>query len=153
MNPLNISNNRVANATKANIWNTGVVGVYRLLGVAYGINLNSLNLDNPIALNLVPEAGAGTAYYKVGAITVNNASTSLTTAQLAVYDSASGGGNNLAAAQALSALTAATKDLSLTLAAGATGTALTSNTLYARNTTAQGAAATGDVYVWGWVYP
>lgn len=153
MNPLNIAQSRVSNKAPNQLSASGVTGVYRLLGVAYGINLNSLNLDNPITLNLVPEAQLGSVYYKVLAVTVNNASISLTTAQLAVYDAPAAGGNNLVAAGALSALTVATKDLSMTLAAGATANALTANTLYARNTTAQGAAATGDIYVWGWVYP
>jgi hypothetical protein len=153
MNPLNIAQSRIANKAPNQVSNAGMTGVYRLLGFALGINVNSLNLDNPIPLNLIPEAALGAAYYKVGAITVNNASVSLTTAQIAVYDAPAAGGNNLVSAAALSALTAAAKDLSMTLAAGATGNALTANTLYARNTTAQGAAATCDIYVWGWVYP
>jgi hypothetical protein len=152
MIPLVAPTSRVANLLPTNEFSQ-LVGVYRLLGYALGVNLNSLNLDNTLALNLVPGVAAGSAYYKVGAITVNNASINLTTAQLAVYDAPAAGGNNLVAAAALNALTAATKDLTLTLAAAATGTALTGTTLYVRNTTAQGAAATADVYVWGWVYP
>lgn len=150
--PLNVSASRIANTTGYNEY-AQAVGVYRLLGYALGINLNSLNLDNPVVLSLIPNAGAGTVNYKVLAITVNNASVNLTTAQLAVYTAAAAGGTNLAAAQVLTTLAAATNDLALTLATGATTSYQTANTLYVRNTTAQGAAAVGDVYIWGWVYP
>ena len=153
MTPLNISNSAIDNCTKANFWTFGTSGIYRLLGVAYSVNLNSLNLDNPVVLTLVSEAAAGAAYYKVGAITMNNASTNLNTAQVGVYTAVAAGGNTLASPQALTTLAAATNDLSLTLATGATQTTNTANTIYVRNTTAQSAAATADVYVWGWVYP
>lgn len=152
MNPLNQPVSRVANLTPYNEF-APLVGVYRLLGFALGVNLNSLNLDNPIPLQLVPGVAAGSANYKVLAITLNNASVSLTTAQAAVFTAPGGAGNSLAAAQALSTLTGPTLDLSLTLATGATNNVNTANTVYLRNTTAQGAAATADVYVWGWVYP
>ena len=152
MNPLNAEISRVANLTPYNEYQS-LVGVYRLLGSALGVNLNSLNLDNAIALSLVPGVAAGAAFYKALAITLNNASTSLTTAQVAVYTGLGATGTNLVAAQAVSTLAASTNDLALTLAAGATTNVLTSNTLYLRNTTAQGSTATADVYVWGWVYP
>ena len=152
MNPLNAPISRVANLTPYNEF-APLVGVYRLLGYALGANLNSLNLDNAINLQLVPGVAAGSAFYKVLAITLNNASVSLTTAQVAVYTGLGATGTNLAAAQAVSTLVASTNDFSLTLATGATTNVLTANTLYLRNTTAQGATATADVYVWGWVYP
>ena len=152
MNPLNQPISRVANFTPYNEFAT-LVGVYRLLGVALSVNLNSLNLDTPIPLQLVPGVAAGSAFYKIQAVTVDNASTSLTTAQVALYTAPAAGGTNLAAAQALSTLVASTNDIALTLATGATQSVQTANTLYVRNTTAQGTAATADVYVWGWVYP
>ena len=152
MNPLNTSPSRIANTTGYNEYQQAV-GVYRLLGSALGCNLNALNTDTAVSLNLVPGVAAGSANYKVLAVTMNNASVNMTTAQVAVYTAPAAGGTNLAAAQVLTVLAAATNDLSLTLANGATQSVQTANTLYLRNTTAQGAAATGDVYIWGVVYP
>ena len=152
MTPLNAAPSRVANTTGYNEFSQ-LVGVYRLLGYATGVNLNALNTDTAITINLVPGVAAGSANYKVHEITMNNASANLTTAQAAVYTAAAAGGTALASAQALTVLAAATNDLSLTLATGATQSVQTANTLYLRCTTAQGAAATADVYVWGFVYP
>ena len=92
MNPLNASPSRVANTTGYNEFSQ-LVGVYRLLGYALGINLNSLNLDNPVNLTLAPGVIAGAAYYKILAITLNNASLSLNTAQVGVFTATGGGGS------------------------------------------------------------
>jgi len=81
-------------------------------------------------------------------IVVTNASTSLTTAAGGVYDAASKGGNAIvASSQAYSALTTAGAAIYLTIAAFRREAAATK--LYLSLTTAQGAAATADVYVYG----
>ena len=81
-------------------------------------------------------------------IVATNASISLTTAAGGIYDAASKGGNAIVAAtQAYSTLTSSTVALYLTMGTNrreAAGTAL-----YFALTTAQGAAATADIYVYG----
>jgi hypothetical protein len=91
--------------------------------------------------------------YRIKRIVVKNASISLTTAAGGIYTLASKGGSAIvAASQVYSALTAAAKFLDLTLASPATTDLLTTNTLYFSLTTAQGAAATGDIYIIGEKY-
>ena len=91
--------------------------------------------------------------YIVRRIVVTNASTSLTTAAGGVYTAASKGGTAIvAASQAYTSLTASTLFLDLTLSAtGNASTTVKSSipNLYLSLTTAQGAAATADVYVYG----
>jgi hypothetical protein len=86
-------------------------------------------------------------------IVVTNASISLTTAAGGVYTAASKGGTAVvASSQAYSSLTASTLFLDLTLSAtGSASTTVKSSipNLYLSLTTAQGAAATADVYVYG----
>jgi hypothetical protein len=115
-----------------------------LLGSLIGANMN-VTTDQAVALPYLP---AGVKW-QPRRITVRNASISLTTAAGGVYDAASKGGNAIvAAAQAYSALTAAAKSLDLTLALNIVEAATVSQ-LYLALTTAQGAAATADVYVYG----
>ena len=68
-----------------------------------------------------------------------------------------GGATTATGATNLSSLTAATKNLPMTLAATAQTTvfnqATQSNVLYFKCDVAQGAAATADVYIWGRVLP
>ena len=85
-------------------------------------------------------------------IVVQNASVNMTTAAGGFYTGAGKTGTVIvAAAQVYSALTAAGIWIDLTLAAGVlTGTAaLTATTIYFALTTAQGAAATADIYIFG----
>ena len=83
-------------------------------------------------------------------IVVSNASISLTTAAGGIYTAASKGGTAIvAAAQVYSALTASGKFVDLTLAAGMATDILTATTIYFSLTTAQGAAATGDIFIIG----
>lgn len=90
----------------------------------------------------------GVSKFRPTKIVVTNASISLTTAAGGIYTAASKGGSAIvAAAQAYSALTAAAKALALTLAI--TDTVFTVDRLYFSLTTAQGAAATGNIFVFG----
>ena len=117
-----------------------------LLGKLISANMNSTAdqqitmLDNP-------------SKFLLRRIVVTNASISLTTAAGGVYTAASKGGTAVvAAAQAYSSLTTSALFLDLTLSAtGSASTTVKSNipNLYLSLTTAQGAAATADVYVYG----
>lgn len=115
---------------------------YGLLGSVSAVNMNSALSDNAVAME--------SSRYVVDKVMVENASISLTTATAGVFTASSGGGTAVASDQALSALTATTKFKNLTLAATPGTDVLTSSTLYFRVGTAQGAAATANVWVWGW---
>ena len=115
-----------------------------LLGTLIGANMNS-TADQAIPLVYLPSGVS----WQARRITVRNASVSLTTAAGGIYTAASKGGTALvAAAQAYAALTAPAKCLDLTFATNITNPA-TLTQLYLSLTTAQGVAATADVYVYG----
>lgn len=124
--------------------NLGVLAGYGLLGSLTGVDLNAANNDN--ALTML------SSRYRIDKITVENASISLTTATAGLFTGAGGGGTTLAADQALAALTASTKFLDLTPAGVVATDVVTAGTLYFRSGTAQGAAATADVKIFGWKY-
>ena len=112
----------------------------RLLGVLVGVNVNATG-DNAIPV-------FNTSSFSVTNFIVTNASTSLTTAVAAVYPAANAQGTAIVAAStALSGNTAANVVNQLTVAS--TVVQSTQN-IYFRVTTAQGAAATADVYVYGY---
>jgi hypothetical protein len=91
----------------------------------------------------------GFTNFQVTRIRVNNASISLTTAAGGFYTAASKGGVTVvAAAQAYSALTASTLGMEATIAAAGMAT-LTTGALFLSLTTAQGSAATADIFVYG----
>lgn len=116
---------------------------YALLGILRSANFNT-TADQPIPISLP----AGLTRYVIDKIDVCNASLSLTLAAGGFYTAASKGGTAVvAAAQLYSALTGATVLLNPTLAVP--NTLRTESPLYFALTTAQGAAATGDIYVWG----
>jgi hypothetical protein len=117
-----------------------------LLGKLIGANMNSTAdqqitmLDNP-------------SKFILRRIVVTNASISLTTAAGGVYTAASKGGTAVvAAAQAYSSLTTSALFLDLTLSTTSSASTTVKSSipnLYLSLTTAQGAAATADVYVYG----
>lgn len=124
---------------------------YRVVAKLIGANMN-VTTDQALPIQLVDDVVVTDASnFMVHGIVVTNASISLTTAAGGIYTAASKAGSAIvAAAQVYSALTASSKWVALTLA----GTALTdvfsdATTLYLSLTTAQGAAATADVYVYG----
>lgn len=88
-----------------------------------------------------------TSNYSVYTVVVTNASASLAQAVAGLYTAPSGGGTTIVTTAALSALTAATKVASMTVA---TTDRQTVTTLYMRVTTANTAAATADVFVYGY---
>ena len=112
-----------------------------LLGYVLGANFNSTG-DTAISMRTSP--------YVVRRITVKNASISLTTAAGGVYTAPSKGGTAIVVAtQVYTALTAAAKVLDMTLAAILTTDVRTEAELFFSLTTAQGAAATADIFVFG----
>ena len=158
MNLLQLSGNRVADAkTNKFFADAPVCGVPRIIGYLLGVNLNAATTDYAVEMKMLPGAN-----FVVTKVQVNNASTSLTTATASVYTATGGSGGSgtaLVADAALSALTVATSNLQMTVAAAGTNTVWnqatlgTANFLYVRCGTAQGAAATADFYIWGEVLP
>jgi hypothetical protein len=129
---------------------TGVTsGTYFVAGCARTVNLNSANTDFSFT------ATVPTTNWRVLEIRVNNTGTtaSITTATLGVFTAAAGGGTALAVNQGLTALTATgagNSGNSMALIADVTPWRTTGGgTWFARVGTAQGAAATADVCVYG----
>jgi hypothetical protein len=111
----------------------------RLIASAEGVNLNSVgDTIAPILAN---------GRVSVQSIIVTNASVDLTTAQLAVYTGAAAAGTAIKTAYALTGNTTAAK---VVVTAATSTDAVTGTPLYIRNTTAQGAAATADVFIYGY---
>lgn len=128
---------------------------FRVVGKLLGADMN-VTTDQLIPIqvtdadnNIVALAGQ----FIIDDIVVTNASVDLTTAAGGVYLAASKAGTPIvAAAQVYSALTASTKWVALTKAATALTDLFDGTTqanLYFSLTTAQGAAATADIYVYG----
>ena len=119
----------------------------QFMGKLIGANFN-VTTDQFITLSLFGLAPVGTKVYP-SKIIVTNASIPLTTAAGGVYSAAAKGGTAIvASSQAYSSLTSASIALELTIAAKLAGVTLG---VYLSLTTAQGAAATADVYVFGTV--
>jgi hypothetical protein len=111
----------------------------RLIASAQGVNLNA------VADTIAPILVAGNV--SVQSIIVANASVSLSSAQLAVYTGAGATGTAVKSAYALSGNTSAAK---VVVTAATSTDAVTGTPLYVRCTTAQGAAATADVFIYGY---
>jgi hypothetical protein len=124
----------------------GVAGP-TLIGRLVGANMNSTS-DQAIPMLI-----AANQNFQVTAIVARNPSTSLTTAVGGVYTAASKGGTAVvASSQVYSAATGATTVENTTLSAGgAAGSWAAGTPLYLSLSTAQGAAAAADIYVYGYV--
>lgn len=123
--------------------NLGAMGL--LLGRLLGANFN-ITTDQAITIDA--------SRYVPRRIIATNVSTSLTLAVGGIYTRQNKTGTIIvAAAQVYSALTNSSKFLDLTLAALLGTDVLTAATLYFSLTTAQGAPATGDLYVIGDALP
>lgn len=112
----------------------------RLLAVATGVNVNATG--DQAVLPIINSSN-----YSVSNVVFTNASTSLTTAAAGLFTAPSAGGTGIVANAALSALTSSTVVSQRTVASTATQSA---QNLYINVGTAQGAAATMDVYVYGY---
>lgn len=122
-------------------------GDLRVIGKLIGANMN-VTTDQAIVLQDFGASGEYTKYM-LDSIRVKNASISLTTAVGGVYLAASKTTAVVANSQVYSALTAVGKWVALTLANTALTDVLTASTIYFSLTTAQGAAATADIYIYG----
>jgi len=129
-------------ATTVTIHPQGVLSnqAIRLLAVATGVNVNATG--DQAVLPIINSTN-----YSVSNVVFTNASTSLTTAAAGLFTAPSAGGTGVVANAALSALTGSTVVSQRTVAS----TAIQSGqSLYLNVGTAQGAAATMDVYVYGY---
>ena len=134
-----MSNPGPASTTTNHPSNLATNQALRLIASAQGVNLNAV--ADTIASILV----AGRV--SVQSIIVTNASVDLTTAQLAVYTGPGATGTAVKSAYALTGNTTSAK----TVVTAATSTdAITGTPLYIRCTTVQGAAATADVFIYGY---
>jgi hypothetical protein len=111
----------------------------RLLASYQGVNVNATGDTVLPILN--------TTNYSVSNVIFTNASVNLTTAAAGLFTAPSAGGTGIVANAALTALSAATVVSQRTVASTATQTG---QNLYVNVGTAQGAAATMDVYVYGY---
>ena len=111
----------------------------RLLAFFQGVNVNATG-DT-----VLPIIDSST--YSVSNVVMTNASISLTTAAAGVFTAPAAGGTAIVSNAALSALTGSTVVSQRTVASTA---AQTGQNLYVNVGTAQGAAATVDVYVYGY---
>lgn len=111
----------------------------RLLASAQSVNLNATGDTVMPVIN--------TARYSVSNVVFTNASTSLTTAAAGVFPSAAAGGTAIVSNVALSGQTSASVVTNATINSTA---ALTGQNIYFNVGTAQGAAATMDVFVYGY---
>jgi hypothetical protein len=112
----------------------------RLLGVATGVNVNATGDQAVIAIN-------NSTSYSVSNVVFTNASISLTTAAAGLFTAPAAAGTGIVANAALSALTGSTVVSQRTVASTAIQAG---QNLYLNVGTAQGAAATMDVYVYGY---
>lgn len=112
----------------------------RLLAYATGVNVNATG--DQAVLPIINSTN-----YSISNVVFTNASTSLTTALAGLFTAPSAGGTGVVANAALSALTGSTVVSQRTVASTATQTG---QNLYLNVGTAQGAAATMDVYVYGY---
>ena len=111
----------------------------RLLASAQSVNLNATGDTVMPVIN--------TARYSVSIVVFTNASTSLSTAAAGVFPSAAAGGTAIVSNVALSGQTSAAV---VTAATVNNTAALTGQNIYFNVGTAQGAAATMDVFVYGY---
>lgn len=172
--PLAWGGTHVGQATNLNFaTQANPCGVVRLLAAGLNINANSATTDYQLMLGAVCNFSGGTGTpvtcvnqvypstwingqtYMITQVQYNNASTSLTTATGGVFTAVSAGGTTVVSDAALSGLTATTNGTLLlpSLATNAQKNVYTGTSIYFRIGTAQGAAATLDVYVFGIVYP
>lgn len=134
-----MSNPGAASTTNSALQNLSSNQGIRLLCSAKAIDVNTAG---DTAMPLI-----ATAKYSVYQVILANGSTSLTTAKAAVYTAPSRGGTAVVADVALSTINSTTAIFSMTVASTPVKTV---GNLYFSVSTAQGAAATVDCYVYGY---
>ena len=134
-----MSNPGPATTVSAHPSNVSTNQALRLLAVYKGVNANATG-DTVLPI-------VNSSSYSVSNVIFTNASISLTTAAAGVFTAPLAGGTGIVANAALSALTGSTVVSQRTVASTA---AQAGQNLYVNVGTAQGAAATFDVYVYGY---
>jgi hypothetical protein len=112
----------------------------RLLASAQAVNLNAVG---DTVAKLLNDSG----FVSVQSIIVANASVDLTTAQLAVYTGPGATGTAIKTAYALTGNSSSAK---VVITAATSTDAIDVSELYIRCTTVQGAAATANVFIYGY---
>jgi hypothetical protein len=135
-----MSNPGPASTQTAHPSNLATNQALRLLASAQGVNLNAV--ADTVA-NIINRIGN----ISVQSIIVANASVDLDTAELAVYTGPGATGTAIKTAYALSGNSASDK---VVVTAATDTDAFTVDQLYIRCTTVQGAAATADVFIYGY---
>lgn len=135
-----MSNPGPASTTTNHPSNLATNQALRLLASAQSVNLNAVG---DTVAKMVNDSG----YVSVQSVIVANASVDLDTAQLAVYTGAGATGTAIKSAYALSGNSSSAK---VVVTAATSTDAIDVSQLYIRCTTAQGAAATADVYIYGY---
>lgn len=135
-----MSNPGPASTTTNHPSNLATNQALRLLASAQGVNLNAVG---DTVAKMINDSG----YVSVQSVIVANASVDLDTAQLAVYTGAGATGTAIKSAYALSGNSSSAK---VVVTAATSTDAIDVSQLYIRCTTAQGAAATADVYIYGY---
>lgn len=133
------SSSTVANAQPVNTQQAVV-----LLASALGVNANMTG--DAAILAILPSANR----YSVDRIVITNGSISLTNAAAGVFTAPAAGGTAIKANAALSGITGPTVVLQATVASTAALSQVPN--LYFNFGTAQGAAATVDIYIYGYVF-
>jgi hypothetical protein len=122
-----------------------VLAGYGLIGFKNTVNLNSANTDNAITML--------SSRYLIDRVTLESPSAAVTTATAGLFTAAGGGGTTLCADQALAgSLTATTKIMDLVEQAIVGTDERTEGTLYFRTGTAEGAARTVNLRIYGFAY-
>ena len=117
----------------------------RLRFCSVGVNFNAGTTDTALSISPLP-----TTRYTIGNVRIGNASASISTATVGVFTAAGGGGQTIAANQAITVTATATDTVNNTMALTLTnGNTMAYNdaTVQVRVGTAQGSAATADVCV------
>lgn len=136
-----MSNPGPATTSNTGLQNLSSDQAVRLIGKANSVGLNA------VADTVIPCINTGS--FSVAYVLVTNASASLAQAQGALYTAPAAGGTAIVSPAALSGATTAAKVVSMTVASTDNPSV---NNLYFRCTTVNTAAATADVYVYGYVF-
>ena len=136
-----MSNPGAASTVSVGLQNLSSDQAIRLIGKANGVSLNA------VADTVIP--CINTSSFSVSHVLVTNASASLAQAYGALYTAPAAGGTAIVSPAALSACTTAAKVDSMTVASTDNPNV---NNLYFRCTTVNTAAATADVYVYGYTF-
>lgn len=115
---------------------------YGELGSLTAVNLNVGNQDNSITIEA--------SRYRIDKVTLENPSGAVLTATAGVFTAPSGGGTTIAATQVLTALSATTKFMDMTLQSVVGTDVFTASQIYFRTGTPEGTARTCSVRVFGW---